>query len=241
MKTAFLLVFLLYSLFSGADQAPKAPNADTDPEAWIQVYKYNTEQESCDRTTLVPHDTPHAMQKVLNAQNIPVRSSLRGYDGLLYPLNQAHCVPLPTISIFEVPAESYDKIADLGFQLCQTLKEKGGGCHAESYSDQILPDKNQEIRRIYKYANQKQCQKDSGKDVLTMEQELIEAKIVIFQRYSGVDGLLHPFSCGSETGAINIYVIEKEALAQALSLGYRECAYLEELGGVCRPLPARSF
>ena len=235
MKTAFFLFFLFYSLVSLVQTALATDNS----KEWIKIYKYNTDLESCDPTTSDLHDAPHTMQKILNSHEVLVRSSFRGHDGLMYPLNQLNCGRMPTISIFEVPAESYDKVRSLGFRACQILEEKGGGCYPEFYSDRILPDKNQAVRRVYKHTGHKQCQEGSGVELPAMEQELIEVKIVVFQRYKGVDGLLYPLSCGYETGEINIYVIEKSALAQALSLGYRECAYLEEIGGVCHYLPIR--
>ena len=233
----FLFIFLFYSYMGVADPHGAeeiSAQESTESETWVQVYKYNTEWENCDHMALVPHDTPHAMQQSLDEQSIPVRSSSRGHDGLMYSLNQLKCVTVPTISIFEIPEEHYSTAELLGFQLCENLTKEGGGCYSSTYSDRILPDKNQKVRRVYKYANHKQCQDNSKLSIKAMEQELLEAKIVVFQRYNGVDGLLHSFVCGSETGKINIYVIEKQALAKALSLGYRECAYLEEVGGVCR-------
>ena len=245
MKAIFLFILLFYSYVGGADPYGAEDVGSSQAEqknttTWVKVYKYNTDEENCDQMALIPHDTPHAMQKSLDEQNILVRSSLRGHDGLMYSLSKLSCVTMPTISIFEIPEEHYSKAKLLGFQLCHSLKERGGGCYSSTYSDHILPDKNQKVRRVYKYAGHKQCQ-DNSLDIGLMEQELLEAKIVVFQRYNGVDGLLHSFSCGSETGKINIYVIEKSALAKALSLGYRECAYLEETGGVCRHLSSRFF
>ena len=238
MKTAFF--FLFYSMLVVAQQA-HSQNPAKSTEEWIQVYKYNTEFEKCDSGGLVPHDAPHALQKTLDHQGILVRSALRGHDGLMYALSSLDCAGVPTISIFEIPETSYKSAQQLGFQLCQNLTAKGGGCYPASYSDRVLPDKNQEVRRIYKYAQRKQCQADSGQDVQTMEEELIKAKVVVFQRYRGMDGLLYPLSCGSETGEINIYIIEKSALAVAFSFGYRECAYLKELGGACHPLATKLF
>ena len=221
--------------------APLAQAIEGNGASSIRIYKYNTGSEACADISALLHDTPHAMQKVLNDNQVTVLSSFRGYDGLMYSLKDLHCKDIPTISIFEVSGESYDLVTGLGFRLCSDLADQGGGCYPESYSDRILPDKNKEVRRVYKHAENKQCQARSGQSVQVMEEELKDHKIVVFQRYQGIDGLLHPLSCGSETGNINIYVIEKLALAKALSLGYRECAYLERLGGLCHPTTTGLF
>ncbi len=235
MKPLFLL-FLVAGPFVLQAQSDTESGQEEAMSPPIRIYKYNTGSEACADLSDLLHDTPHAMQKVLNENQVTVLSSFRGYDGLMYSLKDLHCKDIPTISIFEVPAESHPLVTELGFQLCSDLQDHGGDCHPESYSDRMLPDKNKEVRRIYKQAEKKQCQADSGQSVQVMEEELKHHKIVVFQRYRGIDGLLHSLSCGSDTGEINIYVIEKSALAKALSLGYRECAYLEKLGGLCHTM-----
>ena len=89
---------------------------------------------------------------------------------------------------------------------------------------------------IYKYSDTVFCIPDSGVDINSMEQELIEAKVVVYQRYKAVDGLPHSLICREETGDINVYVIEKTGLAKSTSMGYRECAWLNMKGGGCYPL-----
>lgn len=200
----------------------------------IQIYKYDSDRENCSEPALEPWD----MQKVLEEKNVKVLSSEKGYDGLFYSIKEWGCRSYPPrINIFSIPVHSYEIIKKLGFHLCKELEDMGGNCYPVSYSDLFLENKDKFAIHIYKYSGRELCVPDSGIEVNSMEQELIKAKVVVYQRYSAVDGLRHSLACGERTGAINVYVIEKAALAKSISMGYRECAYLKMIkGGGCHSL-----
>ena len=197
----------------------------------IQIYKYdaNIEGWNCNNPVEL-----WDIQKQLSAEGVKVFSSEKGYDGLMYSLEKWACEELPIINIFWVAAENYKTVKKLGFRLCEELQDNGGECYPVYYSDRIRSDKNKFYVHIYKNANQLQCQLVSEIDIKTMEQELINSKIVVYQKYQAVDGLVHPLSC--ENNHINVYVIEKSGLAKSISMGYRECAWLEMQGGGCYPV-----
>ncbi len=179
---------------------------------------------------------PWDVQMELNAKGVTVLSSYIGYDGLRYALEDREDVNSPTINVVSVPVEFYEQVKELGFRLCKELQEEGGECHALSYTE-LMTGKSLFVTSVYKTAEQKQCHLGSGVDVKAMEQELIEAEIMVYQQYKANDGMRHNFSCGENTADINVYVIEMSRLAEVMSMGYRECAYLEMIGGSCHPLP----
>ena len=194
----------------------------------IQVYRVPSDGEA----PLEPWD----IQKELEEKDVVVLSSYVGYDGLMYSLADRSDVDSPTINIVSVPVEFYEQVKELGFHLCKELQEEGGDCHAVSYTE-LMTGKQSFIISVYKSAGEKQCHPGSGEDLATMEQELVEAEIMVYQRYQASDGTRHNFSCEANTPDINVYVIEASRLAEVMSIGYRECAWLEMNDGGCHPLP----
>ncbi|WP_133510801.1 hypothetical protein [Candidatus Thiosymbion oneisti] len=75
--------------------------------------------------------------------------------------------------------------------------------------------------RIYMYDGTLQC--GMGREIAleAMAKELADAGIEVTERYKGTDGLDHISVCGASTGAINIFVIDRDALPAARRLGYR--------------------
>jgi len=203
----------------------------------IQVYKYDSDRKDCNKPVMEPWD----MQAALEEHNVTVLSSGKGFDGLMYSVKDWGCRTYPPriniFSIRESDTHSLSMAKELGFGLCEELEVRGGGCYQVSYSELTSGNKDQFVVSVYKYSNGKQCQPDSDIDIDFMEQELMDAKVVVYQRYRAVDGLFYLLKCGHETGNINVYVVEKSSLADVISMGYRECAWLEMRGGGCYHLP----
>ena len=199
----------------------------------VQVYKYDSDREDCSKPAIEPWD----MQVVLEEHNVTVLSSGKGYDGLMNSVEDWGCrVYPPRINIFSIPegdTHSLSVAKELGFDLCEDLKVRGGSCYPVSYSELVSGNENKFVVPIYKYSNGKQCQPGSEIDIDFMEQELAGAKVVVYQRYRAVDGVFYPFKCGHETGSLNVFVVEKSSLTDVVSMGYRECAWLEMRGGGC--------
>ncbi|MDE0118955.1 MAG: hypothetical protein OXM55_02975 [Bdellovibrionales bacterium] len=195
----------------------------------IQMYSTASEGEM----PLEPWD----MQADLKARGVTVLLSSIGYDGLRYALEDREDVNAPTINVVSIPVEFYEQVKELGFRLCKELQEEGGECHALSYTE-LMTGKSPFTTSIYKSAEQKQCHPGSGVTVQAMEHELMEAEIMVYQRYRAYNGMRRDFSCRENTADINVYIIEMSRLAEAMSMGYRECAWLEMIGGgACHPLP----
>jgi len=75
--------------------------------------------------------------------------------------------------------------------------------------------------QIYKYDGTLQCGMGGEIPLEEMAKELETAGIDVVTSRKGTDGLAHISVCGASTGAINVYVIDREALPAAQKLGYR--------------------
>ena len=213
-------------------ESAAAPVVEPEPST-IYIFKYDSDREDCSKEVSEPWD----MQKTLEEQDVTVLSSQKGYDGLVYSVEEWGCRNhSPQINIFSIFVGDYEAVKALGFHSCEELEEKGGGCHPFFYSDFNPEMKDKFFVHIYKYSGAVFCASDSGVDINTMERELIEAKIVVYQRYEAVDGLPHRLLCKEGTGQLNVYVIEKSGLAKSTAMGYRECAWLSTKGGGCYSL-----
>ncbi len=215
-------------------ESESASEPAPEPEPSIMyVYKYDSDREDCSKEVLEPWD----MQKILEEQNVTVLSGQKGYDGLAYSMEEWGCRNhSPQINIFSIFVSDYETVKALGFHACEELEERGGSCHPFSYSDFDPKTKDKFFVPVYKYSGAEFCAPDSGVDINAMEQELIDVKIVVYQKYEAVDGLPHQLFCGEDTGHLNVYVIEKSGLAKSIAMGYRECAWLNMKGGGCYPL-----
>ena len=199
----------------------------------VQVYHYDSDRLDCSSPVIEPWD----MQKIINEEGINIVSSSKGFDGITYSVKDWGCRNHPpAINIFSILVEDYEKVKKLGLRLCKELEEEGGYCHSVSYSELLYPEDKKFIVHIYKYSESKQCNPGSGIDIKDMAQELIDSKIMVYQSYKALDGLLYSVSCGENTGDINVYVIEKIGLMDSMLKGYRECAWLEAIGGGCYPI-----
>lgn len=75
--------------------------------------------------------------------------------------------------------------------------------------------------QVYKYDGTLQCGMGGEIPLEEMAKELETAGIDIVTSRKGTDGLAHISVCGASTGAINVYIIDREALPAAQKLGYR--------------------
>ena len=66
------------------------------------------------------------------------------------------------------------------------------------------------------------CQPGSGTTLEDDAQELKTAQIPVLESKKGSDGMMHIQMCGAPKGSTNSFLIPKDKLAQALTLGYRE-------------------
>ncbi len=237
MKIGLIFLIFSFSVFVEASGDTKSDNQQRKIEQWlstqseIQVYQYDSDRTDCSSSVIEPWD----MQEVLSKKGIEVLSFSKGFDGLVYSVEDWSCKSHPPIiNIFSISVIDYEKAKKLGLRLCKELEEEGGYCHSVSYSELLHPEnKNKVVVHVYKYSEKVHCEPNSGIDINVMEQELTDSKIMVYQKYKAVDGLLHSISCGERTGDINVYVIEKIGLKDSALKGYRECAWLEAKGGDC--------
>ena len=75
--------------------------------------------------------------------------------------------------------------------------------------------------QVYKYDGTLQCGMGGEIPLDEMAKELETADIEVIESRKGTDGLVHITVCGSSTGAINVYVINRGALPAVERLGYR--------------------
>ena len=199
----------------------------------IKMYQYSIDKRGCYQPAMEPWQATEELSK----EGIEVIHSERGVDGLIRPIQNLGCInELPAINIVTVSVTDYEAMKKKGFELCEELKRQGGYCYSLSYSEMQEGNRDKYFVHVYKLSNKIQCEESSGIDVRTMEQDLVTAKIVVYQRYEAVDGLSYPVGCGKAMGSINVYVIEKSRLGDSLSKGFRECAWLKQQGGSCYPV-----
>lgn len=199
----------------------------------IQMYQYSVDRNNCYQ----PLKEPWHVREALSKEGIEVVHSERGVDGLIRSIGDWGCRnELPTINIITASVEHYEVLKEMGFVLCEELREQGGYCHSLAYSEMEPENRDRYFVHVYKYSHKQQCMDQSGVDIHEMEKELVDSKVLVYQRYEAIDGLDHSISCGGETGHINVYVIEKSGLESSLSMGFRECAWLEQQKGSCHPL-----
>jgi len=75
--------------------------------------------------------------------------------------------------------------------------------------------------QVFKYDGNVQCGMGREIPLDEMSKELEQAGIEVIASRKGSDGLIHIGVCGSSTGTINIYVIDRVAFPAAQRLGYR--------------------
>ncbi len=222
-----------------------------DPADMLTIYQYNSELTN-------PEGYILDIQSLLEQNGVHVLSINTGYDGLVYPFkndskpadpkpenqkiqqafskkpyfHQGHIVIITVLKA----DWNQDKINKKDFHLCSELEDRGGHCYIGSYADLFPKTRDKYYVSVYKSADNKQCASETEEHLNEMEKELIENKIFVYKKYKGTSGELYTLQCGYNTNTINIYVIESYKLGAALSLGFRECAYLKTKGQDCYPL-----
>ena len=81
--------------------------------------------------------------------------------------------------------------------------------------------------KVYKYDGSVQCGY-AGDELDTMGLELKNAGIDVVCSQKGHDGLMRAAVCGTGTGKLNIYVIERTNLSRAKSIGFKSVDALAE-------------
>ena len=225
MGKSFLFSFLIFcSLWVFAND-----EASLTKENHVNIFKYKYEND-CSLPPLKLED----MQKELIDLGVDILSSARGYDGVEYFMDTVECNKLRSqINIFTINETFLEKAQSAKWRLCSDLTAGGGECYASAYQ---AKDPDEGVTAVYKPAQALQCQLDSGVSLEDMEKELKEKKIIIYKKYYASDGLLRPLKCSEPSSKINVYVIERADLWQAIILGYKECGWLERKGGGCHTI-----
>ena len=226
MKRYLIGYFIILSLCAFAND--KASNDQS-----VDVFKYECRSAQCTEPVLQVGD----MQKELQSLGVTILSVARGFDGRKHysGKNEACNRMLSRINIFKVAQNDLQRTLNAGFVLCSELESNGGRCSSSPYADYQAVDQPPGVVSVYKSAGRLQCESDSGVDVDTMEQELIDKKIIVYKKYQATDGMLHPLKCEALSADINVYVIERESLSAAESIGFQECVRLKAQGGACYP------
>lgn len=74
---------------------------------------------------------------------------------------------------------------------------------------------------VYKYKGSVQCDFNSGTDYLTMNKNLINAGIYVYEARESTDGLAYTTVCGAADGVINVFKIFGDQLSEAQALGFK--------------------
>jgi hypothetical protein len=75
---------------------------------------------------------------------------------------------------------------------------------------------------IMRSDNAQSCEPKSGTSLKDDAEELKKAKIPILDSKKGSDGKVHIQMCGADKGTTNSFLIPKDKLPLALTMGYRE-------------------
>ncbi len=90
-----------------------------------------------------------------------------------------------------------------------------------SCSSAKLSKAAQNTEEVYQYDLSLQCKPDSGIALHEMKQTLIDKGIDVISSRKGSDGKMRMTVCGSSTGKINIYKINKKDVEKAGQIGFQ--------------------
>ena len=90
-----------------------------------------------------------------------------------------------------------------------------------SCSSATISKTAQSTGEVYKYDLSVQCKPDSGVSLHDMKQELIAAGIDVISSRKDSDGKMRMTVCGSSTGKINIYKINRKDEEKAMQIGFQ--------------------
>ena len=132
-------------------------------------------------------------KKNLKALEVTILTIARGFDHTRHSAKDRTCnKDSSRINIFTVAEGDVQKALDADWILCSELKADGGQCSSVPHSAYSVVDQPTGVVSVYKPAGRLQCQDDTGVDLDDMEQELIDKKIVVYDKYRAKDGKLHP-------------------------------------------------
>lgn len=75
---------------------------------------------------------------------------------------------------------------------------------------------------VYKADGSLQCGQGKPIDIKEMEKDFTKSNIKVRSRVKKNDGLMRIQACGTPTGMINAYEIQKSNIEKAIELGYKE-------------------
>jgi hypothetical protein len=74
---------------------------------------------------------------------------------------------------------------------------------------------------VFKYDGSKQCEKDSGISLETMQKKELKG-IKVVKSSKQPDGMMHASMCGGGTGMMNVYEISEKDLNKAEKRGFKK-------------------
>lgn len=74
---------------------------------------------------------------------------------------------------------------------------------------------------VFKYDGSKQCEKDSGVSLETMQKKELKG-IKVIKSSKAPDGNMHAAMCGGGTGMMNVYEISEKDLNKAEKRGFKK-------------------
>lgn len=78
-----------------------------------------------------------------------------------------------------------------------------------------------ETVRVYKVDGTRQCETIRPIPVSELKQQLEDNRVKVLKVEHTTDGVMHIQSCGSETGGVYVFDIQRLSLPKALKLGYK--------------------
>ena len=93
-------------------------------------------------------------------------------------------------------------------------------CHNDERARVENETKMEGTVKIYKYDRSVQCEPQSGITLAEMVDELAHFGITVICAQKGHDGYARAQACGTDSGVINVYTINRSDLTRAIELGF---------------------
>ncbi len=105
---------------------------------------------------------------------------------------------------------------------CREIKEnaKNQNPNLPPMEERKIPTGAADRIRVYKLDGSLQCEEAKGTDPEKMRSEL--DGLATYKTFKAHDGLMRIQLCGSPTGQVNVYEIDRNELLKAQKLGFRE-------------------
>lgn len=167
-------------------------------ERQLKVFKYTGSTQCNDDGVPLKK-----MAEELRAAGIDYTCAQVSNDGMMRP---AVCGGASgDINVFRIHATDLRLAQRLGYAPVSTLPQ---------YQDRPCND-----TKVFKYDGSRQCE-NAGIPLDEMAQELISGGVDVICAQKASNGMMYPAVCGAGTGAINVYLIHPENLADAEALGF---------------------